>query len=112
MLKLINGKFYRDNIEERPEIFNQEQIDLVKAKQAHLDELHTGMNVWPEEFDDISAEVNFACKCEALVTLVKVWPQYEFIEDVFNKEKVMCKRCSTRYEFLINDEKELIVKIK
>ena len=116
-LRLVNGKFMRGDVEEKPEIGNSEQIALLRkfeqeaekaekaAKSGKLD-----VNIYTE---DIVYKVvcEFSCICgnkikERNTNYTDDWEELEY--PVYEDGPIICDKCYREYE--INDLHAKLIK--
>jgi len=112
MKKLIikNGKFYRGDIEEKPEIGNLEQIKLIREYEKRGDLLKEGLIIKPTFTKEITANIYFQCVCGTYLFINSDCDCEDDIECLIG-EKTTCYNCHKRYKVDINNFNELFVKI-
>lgn len=106
-LRLVNGKFMRGDVEEKPEIGNSEQIALLqnierectqREKAANDGRLDVHIHV-----EDIKYEVvcEFRCICGNAIQArgINYTDDWEELEDpVYEDGSIICDRCYREYE--------------
>ncbi|MDD5013569.1 MAG: hypothetical protein PHW73_00520 [Atribacterota bacterium] len=110
ILIISNGKFYRDGIEEKPEIGNLEQIKVLREYERKMDSLQGGMEVHVDYEVEITASASFTCKCSKKLHLSCAAGAEEDV-DCFAERKITCPQCKTSYKFFINDDGNLLAKM-
>ena len=105
-LRLVNGKFMRGNVEEKPEIGNVEQIVLLQRKEMALQEQEkNGIEVeaTPKNIH-YDVDYQFFCICGNLIhdeeCLCSADDVYELDDcvDELDGVETTCERCGSRYE--------------
>lgn len=106
-LRLVNGKFMRGDVEEKPEIGNSEQIALLqnierectqREKAANDGRLDVHIHV-----EDIKYKVvcKFTCICGNAIQArgINYTDDWEELEDpVYEDGSIICNRCYREYE--------------
>ena len=116
-LRLVNGKFMRGDVEEKPEIGNSEQIALLqnierectqREKAANDGRLDVHLHV-----EDIKYEVvcEFRCICGNAIQARGInytddWEELEY--PVYEDGPIICDKCYREYE--INDLHAKLIK--
>lgn len=110
-LIIKNGRFYRNGIEERPEIGNIEQINCLKETNRKNEEAEKGIEVDTDYECITTGTAEFRCVCGE-----KVYYEVEFEgtpddDDCFVGKVKSCKVCGRRYEFEFDADYNLIAKM-
>ena len=112
-LKLINGKFIRDGVEEKPEIGNSEQIALLKHQELLFDWYKEGMGVdyEPDDFDCInSVHIDIDCLCGHPIRFEVGVNEGEDYEDLLKGLKKTCPVCKRRY--ILDEDEDFLLIVK
>lgn len=114
-LYIRHGKFFRDGVEERPEIGNVEQIDCLRKHERFMETMKEGVSIEAEA--DIDEEyvwvVWFKCFCGNYLHKKIGISDHKTEIDLFDGTYLFCKICSQRYKITkrINSHfRELIIK--
>lgn len=110
-LTIRDGNFYRGDELVKPEIGNVEQIRCLKAYERLKNDAKSGIQVNTYYETVTNAEAYFLCICGKRV--------FHSIEDcggeddeVFDEVNTECRHCKAKYKFEIDDDGDLIAKIK
>ena len=118
MLKLINGKFYRDGVEVKPEIGNPEMIKLLQReneKQAKKKAKGIEGTFRSEEITTYTHHVKFTCECGHFNDIdiddgdAGEWESHP--RD-YDEVQIECYRCEKVYEIVSQEDRRKVKLIK
>lgn len=98
-LRLVDGKFMRGNVEEKPEIGNVEQIALLQRQEKYG--IEVTVNPKNIRYD---ADFEFRCLCGDYIHETECGcsayyaDELEDCADELDIEEVICEKCGRRYE--------------
>jgi hypothetical protein len=112
-LKLINGHFMRGSEEEKPEIGNFEQIQLLRKQEKYFEKIEKGMSFVAdveEDEDELGYIItaNVKCVCGSNVYF-KVLAESDDI-DYLELSESLCRVCRKKYIIELNEHGNLVVK--
>lgn len=110
-MKLIDGKFFENGVEVKPEFGNKSQIELIQKHERLNEQFKTGLEVFPEFTTVVNARLDFTCICgHEIYSHMEGLDEFEG-DEVFNKQTESCHKCNRKYIFeFINGQ--LFVKAK
>jgi hypothetical protein len=109
-LKLINGKFMRGQVEEKPEIGNIEQIRLLKYFEKLHDAYKEGLIIDPEYYGT-TCRVNIKCVCGTPIQFETEFDEEDDLDPLIGMIK-KCPNCKNKYIIDENEDYLLVVKFK
>jgi hypothetical protein len=106
-LRLVNGKFMRGDVEEKPEIGNSEQIALLRKFEQEAEKAEKAAKAGKLDVaiytEDIEYKVvcEFTCICgnkikEKNTNYTDDWEELEY--PVYEDESIICDKCYREYE--------------
>jgi hypothetical protein len=112
-LKLINGHFMRGSEEEKPEIGNDEQIQLLRQQEKYFEKIEKGISfVADVEEDEDGLEyiitANIKCVCGSKVYF-KCLAEDDDV-DYLELSESSCRVCRKQYIIESNEHGNLVVK--
>jgi redox-regulated HSP33 family molecular chaperone len=110
-MKLIEGKFFENGIEIKPEFGNKEQIALIQSHERLAIELKNGLVVDPEFTVVTNASLRFNCLCgKEIYSSLRDLDEFE-TDEAFIGQREKCSKCNRKYEFSKSEDGDLIVKL-
>jgi hypothetical protein len=118
MLKLVNGKFYRDGVEVKPEIGNPEMIKLLQRendKKAKQNAKGIEGKFRSEDITYYTHHVNFTCECGTFNDIDLDNGDFEEWESHprdYDDVQIECERCENVYEIVSQNDWKKVKLIK
>jgi hypothetical protein len=116
-LRLVNGKFMRGDVEEKPEIGNSEQIALLRKFEQEAEKAEKAAKAGKLDVEIYTEDIEYKVVCEFRcicgnaiqargINYTDDWEELEY--PVYEDGPIICDKCYREYE--INDLHAKLIK--